>query len=113
MTKWFHYIPVVAWFFDQNTPFQDFDAVTYDFEFHGLEFYDGSYVSNPRYGYVGYSIGCSSSYKEKVWISKSIMEVLTTVGGQTIAILAIAQFLIQHYQDFAYIKSISKNLYYE
>ncbi len=41
------------------------------------------------------------------------MEVLTTVGGQTIAILAIAQFLIQHYQDFAYIKSISKNLFYE
>ncbi len=41
------------------------------------------------------------------------MDVLTTVGGQTIAILAIAQFLLQHYQDFAYIKSLSKNLYHE
>ncbi len=113
MTEWYHYIPVVSWFITDNTYFQNFDAVTYEFDPHGLEFYDGSYVTNPSYGYVSYSIGCNSSYEERVWVSKSVMEVLTTVGGQTIAILAIAQFFIGHYQDFAYIKSLSKNLYHE
>lgn len=117
-SNWKDYIPIVNWFSGLWTSTEydaDFDVVSYEFKSYENSAYN--IIQNdkidPLYGLVNVSLAQDVKSEEIFWSTRTIMESLAALGGQTVAIFGLVGFSVMHYQQFAYDRSALKQLYYE
>ena len=68
---------------------------------------------NDNNGIVNVSIGQNVERQDIYWNQTKVITILGRVGGQAIAIIAICQFLIGHFQNFAYEREAINQLYWD
>ena len=87
---------------------------TFGFEQVNVSFFKkGQDRNNPKTGLVMLGITQNVQVTNVNWSPYTIGEVVSNTAGQTIAFLAFSQFLLAHYQTFAFNKSNIKRLYFE
>ena len=99
---WYEYIPLVNIFVEGE---HSYDIVTYDFESEGLGFFpiDGSPADN--FGYFSMSLGQDVRQNFIIYHKTTIFDLLSSFGGQAIAIIGISGWLLSGYQQFLFEKS--------
>ena len=110
-SNWYDYIPIWQWFiqigslFDSTAKTDDdfFDVITFNFNVEQSSLISIENVDeNDNNGIVNVSIGQNVERQDIYWNQTKVITILGRVGGQAIAIIAICQFLIGHFQNFAY-----------